>query len=56
MREIARQKKLDPTWEPPPEKVRVVIEDPDHQKTEAGLVEVGMRCQVKIGKRRGEVK
>mmetsp|Transcript_25287 Transcript_25287/g.64268 ORF Transcript_25287/g.64268 Transcript_25287/m.64268 type:complete len:324 (+) Transcript_25287:54-1025(+) len=55
-REHARQKKLDPNYVPPPDPVKIIIDDPDHQKAEAELVAVGMRCQVKIGKRRGEVK
>jgi len=55
-REIARQKKLDPNYEAPPEPEIKIIDDPDHLKAEADAISVGQRCQVKVGTRRGEVK
>lgn len=54
MREIARMKKLDPNYEPPPEPE--VVTDPEHQAEEAAAISVGQRCQAKVGQRRGEVK
>jgi len=55
-REYARLKKLDPSWEPPPEPEKKIIDDPEYQKAEAAGIQVGQRCQVKVGARRGEVR
>jgi tubulin-folding cofactor B len=43
-------RRRDPTWEPPAPKPE------NYQQDEAGLVEMGSRCEVNPGGRRGEVK
>ena len=48
-KEMMRRK--DPNWVPPNE-----VTDPDHLKEEASKINVGDRCEVNPGGRRGEVK
>ncbi len=53
-RQEAQRKKADPNYVPPPRKEPIT--DEEHQSEEAAVLQPGMRCEVKLGGKRGEVR